>query len=86
MTSLNRDANYKSQLDKIGQIYFDMPPPPKRAQTGGLFGGAFLNNLLKGMINESSDEEDASPATGANALSSSTVDQNCDMNDDDGLD
>jgi hypothetical protein len=50
MTSLNRDANYKSLLDKIGQIYFGMPPPPKRAQTGGLFGGAFINNLLKGVI------------------------------------
>ncbi|MCP9264922.1 hypothetical protein DINM_020070 [Dirofilaria immitis] len=50
---INRDPEYKQFLDRIGQIYFNLPQP----QTAR---GGFLGNMIKGLLktpgNESAEE------------------------------
>ncbi|KAK3090317.1 hypothetical protein FSP39_010901 [Pinctada imbricata] len=47
-TSISRDPSYKEYLDKIGQLFFGLPPPKKQNQ--GLFG-----NLLQSLLGEDDD-------------------------------
>ncbi|XP_046361245.1 Golgi to ER traffic protein 4 homolog [Haliotis rufescens] len=51
--SLKRDPSYKEYLDKIGQIFFGVPPPQV---SQGLFGN-LLNSLLDGGGAEDSDDD-----------------------------
>ncbi|ESO87201.1 hypothetical protein LOTGIDRAFT_154705 [Lottia gigantea] len=50
-TSLNRDPSYKEYLDKIGQLFFGLPPP--QASSQGIFG-----NLLQSLMTPSGDDSD----------------------------
>ena len=63
--SLKRDPTYLEYLDKIGQHFFGVAPPPK-ARPGGMFSGLF--DSLLNVINDdgedaSDDENDAIPST-----------------------
>ncbi|KAK6170669.1 hypothetical protein SNE40_019004 [Patella caerulea] len=49
--SLNRDPSYKEYLDKIGQLFFGLPPP--QATNQGIFG-----NLLQSLMNQAEDSDD----------------------------
>ncbi|XP_076041532.1 Golgi to ER traffic protein 4 homolog [Oratosquilla oratoria] len=58
--SLKRDPAYREYLDRIGQLFFDLPPPRPQQQPGGFFG-----NLLQGLfggLDDDSDEEDITTA------------------------
>merc|ERR1711997_1340881 len=62
---LKRDPSYLEYLDKIGQYFFGLAPPPK-ARPGGMFSGLF--DSLLNVINDdgedaSDDENDAIPCT-----------------------
>ncbi|XP_060081085.1 Golgi to ER traffic protein 4 homolog [Ylistrum balloti] len=50
-TSIKRDPTYKEYLDKIGQVFFGVPPP--RAPSQGLFG-----NLIQSLFSGGEDDED----------------------------
>ncbi|KAF6199400.1 hypothetical protein GE061_007426 [Apolygus lucorum] len=52
--SLERDPSYMHYLDRIGQIFFNVPPPPSRSS--GLFGG-ILESLVQSLDDYNSDEE-----------------------------
>ncbi|KAG7210643.1 hypothetical protein KM043_012157 [Ampulex compressa] len=52
--SLNRDPCYRQYLDKIGQLFFNVAPPPPRTQ--GFF-GTLLQSLFNGPEDEDSDDE-----------------------------
>uniref|UniRef100_A0A914XFY4 Golgi to ER traffic protein 4 homolog n=1 Tax=Plectus sambesii TaxID=2011161 RepID=A0A914XFY4_9BILA len=50
--SIRRDPTYTSYLDKIGQLYFGLPPPRQESQPmGGMFA-----NLLKGLMGDTKKE------------------------------
>lgn len=59
--SLQRDPCYREYLDRIGQIFFALPPPPQ--QHGSMFGN-LLQGLLGGLEDDSGDEGDA-PTSGS---------------------
>lgn len=58
--SLNRDPCYRQYLDKIGQLFFNVPPPRPRNQ--GLF-GSILRSFFNGLEDEDSDEEQRNTAS-----------------------
>ncbi|XP_012271735.1 Golgi to ER traffic protein 4 homolog [Orussus abietinus] len=60
--SLNRDSCYRQYLDKIGQIYFNIPPARPRHQ--GLF-GSLLQSVFKDMEDDESEEEQRNAASTA---------------------
>ncbi|MCL4143283.1 UNVERIFIED_CONTAM: hypothetical protein GTU68_022241, partial [Idotea baltica] len=69
--SLKRDPMYVEYLDKIGQVFFNLPPPRRQQTPAGLFG-----NLLQGLLgglDEDSDEE-MSPHTSRQPLSAEELD------------
>ena len=39
--SLNRDPTYREYLDRIGQLFFNLPAPKPQAGPGGIFGKVF---------------------------------------------
>ncbi|XP_043282213.1 Golgi to ER traffic protein 4 homolog [Venturia canescens] len=55
--SINRDPTYRTYLDKIGQIFFKVPPP--RPNNHG-FLGSILQSFLTGLAEEYSEDEDDS--------------------------
>ncbi|XP_066603451.1 Golgi to ER traffic protein 4 homolog [Prorops nasuta] len=52
--SLNRDPCYRQYLDKIGQLFFNVPPPQPRNQ--GLF-GSILQSFFNGLDDEEPGDE-----------------------------
>ncbi|KAI4499983.1 hypothetical protein M0802_004853 [Mischocyttarus mexicanus] len=52
--SLNRDPCYRQYLDKIGQLFFNVPPP--RPRNTGLF-GSLLQSFFNGLDEDSDDEQ-----------------------------
>ncbi|XP_024937701.1 Golgi to ER traffic protein 4 homolog [Cephus cinctus] len=62
--SLNRDPCYRQYLDKIGQLFFNVPPPRPRSQ--GLF-GSLLQSFFNGLEDEDSDEEQRNTASTSHA-------------------
>ncbi|XP_064644612.1 Golgi to ER traffic protein 4 homolog [Lineus longissimus] len=50
-TSIKRDPMYTEYLDRIGQIFFGVPPP----QTGG---GGLFGNLFQSLFNFEDDDEE----------------------------
>ncbi|KAB0793411.1 hypothetical protein PPYR_13031 [Photinus pyralis] len=60
--SIKRDPCYMQYLDKIGQIFFGLKPPPQ--QRRGFFGN-FLHSFLSGLDDDSDDDNSvqASPST-----------------------
>lgn len=64
-SSIGRDPSYKKYLDRIGQLFFGLPPP-SRAPSGGIFGNlmasmmgrgsAGMNNGTAGGDDEDSDD------------------------------
>lgn len=58
--SLNRDPCYRQYLDKIAQLFFNVPPPSPRNQ--GLF-GSLLQSFFNGLDEEDSDEEQRNTAS-----------------------
>lgn len=62
--SLNRDPYYRQYLDKIGQLFFNIPPPRPRNQ--GLF-GSLLQSFFNGLEDDESDEEQRNTASTSHA-------------------
>ncbi|CAL7940800.1 unnamed protein product [Xylocopa violacea] len=58
--SLNRDPCYRQYLDKIGQLFFNVPSPRPRNQ--GLF-GTLLQSFFNGLEDEGSDDEQRNTAS-----------------------
>lgn len=60
--SIKRDPCYMQYLDKIGQIFFGLKPPP---QQGRGFFGNFLHSFLNGLDDDSDEDNSvqASPST-----------------------
>ncbi|CAK9814267.1 Golgi to ER traffic protein 4 homolog [Anthophora plagiata] len=58
--SLNRDPCYQQYLDKIGQLYCNVPSP--RPHNQGLF-GSLLQSLFNGVEDEGSDDEQRNTAS-----------------------
>ena len=76
--SLKRDPSYLEYLDKIGQHFFGLAPPPK-ARPGGMFSGLFdsLLNVINDDEEGSEDETDGLPfASTSRNQSSSTSNKN----------
>ncbi|KAL8592719.1 hypothetical protein ACOMHN_037659 [Nucella lapillus] len=62
--SLERDPSYKEYLDKIGQLFFGLPPPPAASQS-------FFGNILQNILGDGLDDDDSpSPSTPSIASSS----------------
>merc|ERR1712020_581547 len=59
--SLKREPSYLEYLDKIGQHFFGLPPPPPKARPGGMFSGIF-ENLLNVLNDEESEEDESEEA------------------------
>lgn len=66
-TSLKRDPTYREYLDKIGQIFFGVPPPPSSSQ--GLF-GLFPSNFLQSILGGADEDDDDTPSTPSMSTSS----------------
>uniref|UniRef100_A0A914CQG6 Golgi to ER traffic protein 4 homolog n=1 Tax=Acrobeloides nanus TaxID=290746 RepID=A0A914CQG6_9BILA len=64
--TIDRDPNYIGYLDKIGQLFFGLPPPQKKD------GGGLFQNLMKGLISKPGENSDG-PST--NDLFSSDDDE-----------
>lgn len=62
--SLNRDPYYRQYLDKIGQLFFNIPPPRPRNQ--GLI-GTLLQSFFNGLEDDESDEEQRNTASTSHA-------------------
>lgn len=62
--SLNRDPCYRQYLDKIGQLFFNIPPPRPRNQ--GLF-GSLLQSFFNGLEDDDSDDEQRNTASTSHA-------------------
>ncbi|XP_043260353.1 Golgi to ER traffic protein 4 homolog [Colletes gigas] len=58
--SLNRDPCYRQYLDKIGQLFFNIPSPRPRKQ--GLF-SSFLQSFFNDVEDEDSDDEQRNTAS-----------------------
>jgi len=58
--SLNRDPCYRQYLDKIGQLFFNIPPP--RPHNQGLF-GSILQSFINGLEDDDSDDEQRNAAS-----------------------
>ncbi|KZC13777.1 PREDICTED: Golgi to ER traffic protein 4 homolog [Dufourea novaeangliae] len=58
--SLNRDPCYRQYLDKIGQLFFDIPSPRPRIQ--GVF-GSLLQSFFNDLEDEDSDDEHRNTAS-----------------------
>ena len=71
--SLKRDPSYLEYLDKIGQHFFGLAPPPK-ARSGGMFSGIFdsLLNVINDDGDDSSDDDNGGfPSTSTSRKASS---------------
>ena len=68
--TLSRDPAYVTYLNKIGHLFFNVPPPRPRNQ--GLF-GSLLQSFFNGL-----DEEDSDDDTRQNVASTSQVAQDLD--------
>lgn len=53
-------------LDKIGQIFFGLKPPPQQ-RPGGIFGN-FLHNFLSGLDEDSDDDNTVQASTSTSRL------------------
>lgn len=62
-TSINRDPTYKEYLDRIGQLFFGLPPP--KHSPHGMFG-----NILQSLF--SGDDSDLDSAMGSSGLEVTT--------------
>lgn len=63
--SLNRDPCYRQYLDKIGQLFFNIPPPRPRNQ--GLF-GSLLQSFFNGLEDDDLDDEQRNTASTSHAV------------------
>ncbi|XP_034192300.1 Golgi to ER traffic protein 4 homolog [Osmia lignaria lignaria] len=63
--SLNRDPCYRQYLDKIGQLFFNIPSPRPRNQ--GLF-GSLLQSFFNGLEDEDSDDEQRNTASTSHTI------------------
>lgn len=54
--SLDRDPCYRQYLDKIGQLFFNVPCPRSRPRKQGLF-GSLLQSFFNGHEDEDSDDD-----------------------------
>lgn len=68
--SLKRDPCYVQYLDKIGQIFFGLKPPPQ--QHGNSFFGNFFENFLSG-LDEDSDDDTPQASTSGISKKKSTI-------------
>ncbi|KAG8040568.1 hypothetical protein G9C98_002564 [Cotesia typhae] len=68
--SLNRDPSYRTYLDKIAQLFFDVPAPRSRRQ--GLF-GSLLQSFFNGLEDDESDGEETSRQASNNPSTSHAV-------------
>ncbi|XP_041362728.1 Golgi to ER traffic protein 4 homolog [Gigantopelta aegis] len=75
-TTLNRDPSYREYLDKIGQLWFGLPPPQNTQQ--GFFGN-LLNSLFQGSGDESPSDDDSSVSTAAAAMTPTKTETQFDM-------
>ncbi|XP_008554602.1 Golgi to ER traffic protein 4 homolog [Microplitis demolitor] len=73
--SLNRDPSYRTYLDKIAQLFFDVPAPRPRRQ--GLF-GSILQSLFNGLEDDESDAEEQTSRQASNNASTSHAIQELD--------
>uniref|UniRef100_A0A0P4WP96 Golgi to ER traffic protein 4 homolog n=1 Tax=Scylla olivacea TaxID=85551 RepID=A0A0P4WP96_SCYOL len=55
--SLNRDPSYREYLDRIGQLFFNLPAPKPQAGPGGIFGNLIQGLLGGGLGDDDSDDE-----------------------------
>ncbi|KAL4240916.1 Golgi to ER traffic protein 4 [Mactra antiquata] len=55
--SINRDPSYKEYLDKIGQLFFGVPPPRTQTQ------GGFFGNIIQSLLGGGDDDDDSSSTT-----------------------
>ncbi|EZA55053.1 hypothetical protein DMN91_009509 [Ooceraea biroi] len=62
--ALNRDPCYRQYLDKIGQLFFNIPPP--RPHNQGLF-GSILQSFINGLEDDDSDDEQRNAASTSHA-------------------
>ncbi|XP_014681859.1 PREDICTED: Golgi to ER traffic protein 4 homolog isoform X2 [Priapulus caudatus] len=58
--SIRRDPCYNEYLDRIGQLFFGVPPP--RRPTGGIFGN-LLSSIMGGLDDDDGDDMDVSVPT-----------------------
>lgn len=56
--SLCRDPVYKEYLDRIGQLFFNLPPPRPQPSSAGIFG-----NLLQGFLGNTLGDDDSDEET-----------------------
>ncbi|GAB6025728.1 hypothetical protein CHUAL_011712 [Chamberlinius hualienensis] len=56
-SSIKRDPTYSQYLDKIGQLFFGLPPP--QPKNPSLFGN-FLQSIVRGLGEEEEDDDDIS--------------------------
>lgn len=68
--ALNRDPSYLKYLDKIGQLFFGMPPPPPKQQ--GLFGN-ILQSLFGGLEDDDMSSEENVALPGPSKVTSKTI-------------
>lgn len=64
--SLNRDPAYMEYLDRIGQLFFGVPPP--KPKSAGVFG-----NLLQSFLNGMDDDDELENVEGTSSHSSISV-------------
>lgn len=69
--SIKRDPCYVQYLDKIGQIFFGVNPPPSQDK-GGLFGN-FLQSFLTSM-EEDSEEDMPQPSSSRSIIENTELD------------
>lgn len=74
--SLNRDPSFRMYLDKIAQLYFNVPAPRARRQ-GGLFGN-LLQSFFNGLDDGDSDTDEQSIQQNSNTASTSQAIQELD--------
>lgn len=68
-TSIKRDPTYREYLDRIGQLFFGLPPP--KTQPQGMFG-----NLLQSLMGAGNDDDEdiMQQSTSSSQMSLSQVD------------
>ncbi|KAK7018807.1 Golgi to ER traffic protein 4 [Halocaridina rubra] len=64
--SLKRDPLYREYLDRIGQLFFNLPAPRPQHGAGGIFG-----NLLQGLLGSGLGDDDSDDEVTMESMSSS---------------
>lgn len=61
--SIKRDPSYNDYLDRIGQLFFGLPPPKKANAAAGGMGGAFWKNLMTGLLGDENEAGEDGPSS-----------------------